>query len=137
MTAILLDTHVFIWHINGDETLSKPLRKTIDTAIQNNELHLSAISLWEISMLGAKKRIIFSMPCLEWLNKAIEFSHTHIMHLTPAIAVESSHLPGAFHEDPADRIIVATARINGLLLLTRDKKILQYSKNKYVSAMKA
>jgi len=137
LSVILLDTHVFIWYVNGNEELRKPTRKIIDTAIQNNTLYLAAISLWEISMLDAKKRIILEMPCLEWLNHAIKEIRLQILPITPAIAIESCHLPGGFHEDPADRLIVATARVEGLALATRDTKILTYSQSKYLAVVKA
>lgn len=137
MSKFLLDTHVFIWHINGDEELAKSTRKLIDIAAQNNTLYMAAISLWEISMLSLKKRIILGMPCLEWINKSLIATRTQVLPLTPAIAVESCHLPGTFHEDPADRLIVSTTRIEGLTVLTRDSKILTYSRSKYVSALKA
>jgi len=98
---------------------------------------ISAISLWEISMLEAKTRILLDIPCLEWMNKAIKLTHCQIFPLTPSIAVESCSLPGNFHEDPADRIITATARVEGLTLFTRDERILEYSSKKYVSTVKA
>ncbi len=69
MNKILLDTHVFIWYVNGDE-LNKRTVKFIDTAVQANCIYLAAISLWEISMLAAKQRIILEMPCLDWINRA-------------------------------------------------------------------
>ncbi len=136
MSLILLDTHVFIWYTNGDKELSKSACKIIDVAYQNNSLYLAAISLWEISMLDVRKRIILEMPCLEWINKALELTHTQVIALTPSIATDSCFLPGKFHEDPADRLIVASARVEGLTLLTRDTKILAYGHSKYVSTMK-
>lgn len=136
MRALLLDTHVFIWHIEGNANISKTIRKMIDVSAQEHSIYLAAISLWEISMLAAKKCIILGMPCLEWINKAIELSRIQIAPLTASISVESCHLPGIFHEDPADRLIVATARVEGLAILTRDQRILEYSKNKQVTTVK-
>ncbi len=137
MNGILLDTHIWIWFINGSEELTKQARKVITSTLQNNEAHLAAISLWEISMLDAKQRIILEMPCLEWISKSIELTHIRISPLTPNIAVESCQLPGAFHDDPADRMIVATARVEGLAILTRDAKIITYGRHKYVSTIRA
>ena len=135
--SILLDTHVWIWHVNGSTELKKSTNTLINQAMQENVLYLSAISVWEFCMLEAKKRIISEIPCLEWINHAIQLLHLRLLPLTPTISVESCNLPGEFHEDPADRMIVATARVENLKLLTRDKKILDYSKKKYVSALSA
>ena|SRR3990167_3734270 len=137
MSGILLDTHVWIWYVNGSEDLNKIVRKKITMALYNNEASLAAISLWEVSMLDKKQRIILGMPCLEWINKFLELTHVRILPITPAIATESCYLPGNIHADPADRMIIATARVEGCTLVTRDKRILIYSKNKYVSTIKA
>lgn len=134
MKAILVDTHAWIWYMLGDPTIKKSVN-IINSAIKNNTLHLAAISLWEIAMLAEKNRIILGMPCIEWINKSITATHLHIVPINPLIAVESSHLPGKFHSDPADRLIVATARTENYTILTRDKNILAYSKQKYVSAL--
>ena len=133
---ILLDTHVFIWYVNGNTEIGKRLKNQIDEAIQSHSIYLASISLWEISMLDMKQRIILEMPCLEWINCAIEETHTQVLPITPTIAVESSNLPGKFHGDPADRLIVATARAEGLVLATRDANILDYGKSKLLSVLK-
>lgn len=136
MSSILLDTHTFIWYIDGSAELTKPIIRQINQSIQNHSLYIAAISMWEITMLESKNRIRLGMSCLEWMNKAIEITHTQIIPLTPTIAYESCHLPGNFHEDPADRLIVATARIESLTIFTRDSRILNYGKEKYVSTTK-
>ncbi len=135
MNEILLDTHTFIWYVNGNE-ISKKARATIDSAIQAHCIYLAAISLWEVSMLEAKQRIVLEMPCLEWMNRAIRELHLQILPITPSIALESCHLPGNFHGDPADRLIVGTARSEGMTLVTRDSNILEFSKAKFLSTIK-
>jgi PIN domain nuclease of toxin-antitoxin system len=137
MTSILVDTHVWLWYINGSKELSKSAQKTIATALHGNQAYIAAISLWEIGMLDKKQRIILEMPALEWINKSIDITRINVAPITPEIAIESSFLPGKFHDDPADRLIVATARIEGLTLITRDKQILAYSKHKYLATSKA
>lgn len=137
MSSILLDTHAWIWYVSGNASLNKTTQKMITTALYNNEAHLAAISLWEICMLDKKQHITLEMPCLEWINKFLELTHVHILPITPAIAKESCDLPGNFHDDPADRMIVATARVAGLTLVTRDTRILAYSCSKYISIIKA
>ncbi|TAK76651.1 MAG: type II toxin-antitoxin system VapC family toxin [Gammaproteobacteria bacterium] len=137
MTGILLDTHAWIWYVSGNNELSKNAKKIITTALHNHQAYLAAISLWEICMLDKKQRIILEMPYLEWINKFLELTRVQILPITPAIAMESCHLPGDFHEDPADRMITATARVAGLTLVTRDTRILAYSCEKHVSTIKA
>lgn len=135
MSSLLLDTHAWIWFANGDENLKKSIRNKIEDAIQQNSIYIAAISLWEIGMLDAKKRIIIGMPSLEWVNKSVELMHLQILPITPSIAIESCMLPGSFHGDPADGLIVATARVEGATLVSRDKNIIEYSKSKYVSVL--
>ncbi len=136
MNEILLDTHVLIWYVNGNE-IKKSTRKIMDSAIETHTIYLAAISLWEMSMLVAKKRIILEMPCLEWINRVIRELHLQIAHITPNIAVESCNLPENFHGDPADRLIVGTARAEGMSLVTRDSVILEFGKTKLLSVIKA
>lgn len=137
MTAFLLDTHIWIAFANGDPTLSKSIRNTINSAAQQGDLYIAAISLWEIAMLVNRKRIILEMPCLEWINRSIDLIKINISPLTPSVAVESCQLPNGFHQDPADRLIVATARTENMTIITRDRQILKYSQRKYVSCLKA
>jgi PIN domain nuclease of toxin-antitoxin system len=137
MNGLLLDTHVWIWYISGNSELSRSLQKTITEALSNHNAYLAAISLWEIAMLDKKQRIILEMPCLEWINRSVELTHVRIAPLTSAIATESCHLPGSLHDDPADRMLAATARVENLTLVTRDARLLAYSKQKFLSAMKA
>lgn len=133
--SILFDTHAWLWIIAGEKQFSTKTLSLIEEARQENLLHLSDISLWEISMLAKKERITLGQPTLAWLKNAIKVSNIHLVHLTPEITVESTSLPGNFHGDPADRLIVATARILNLNLLTKDEKILEYSNEKRVNTM--
>ena len=134
---VLLDTHVWVWLINGDDRLqlSKSLSLINQTARHSN-VRVSIISLWEIGMLEIKGRITLPNDCLAWINSALKAPGIILESITPEIAIFSSRLPGNFHGDPADRIIVTTARILDAILITADKKILEYSKNNYVRTMK-
>jgi PIN domain nuclease of toxin-antitoxin system len=78
-------------------------------------------------MLHAKGRLNFAVPLQEWFDNILAESGILVLPLTPRITVEAYSLPGRFHDDPADRMIVATARNHDCLLLTEDKKILDYS----------
>jgi PIN domain nuclease of toxin-antitoxin system len=133
-SGLLLDTHVWIWLMLGDK-LSLKNQTLIEEHASSGRIFLSSISLWEVSMLAAKNKIHLDRPCNEWIDAALKEPKINVITLTPAIAVESAYLPGEFHGDPADRIIVATARIEILTLLTKDEKILSYSKNKYLNAI--
>lgn len=127
---VLLDTHAWIWLINGDEQLeSSKALPFIEQAAQSSNVVVSAISLWEVSMLESKGRISFSIDCLDWIKRALDAPGISLVPLTPEIAVLSSRLPGEFHGDPADHIIIATALELGASLVTKDRKILRYSES--------
>lgn len=127
MTDLLLDTHIFIWLLTGDSNLKKENLSLIEDCINNGfMLCLSAISIWEIAMLEKKKRIVLSLPVTKWINKALDKSSAKVIDLSVDIVVDSCNLPGAFHSDPADRLIVATSRVCNIPLVTQDSKILDY-----------
>ena len=134
---LVLDTHVFLWLINGDKDLSSKGTEVILKNAEDGSIALSAISLWEISMLYARRRILLNQPCLNWINRSLEAPGIVLCPLTPEIAVESSTLPGIFHGDPADRIIVATARVLSVPLVTKDQRILNYREESYLECIKA
>lgn len=133
---LLLDTHVLIWLMNGDDTLSKESQKVIEQARKNGNIFISAISVWEVGMLEQKQRIILNKPCLEWIKGSLQYG-IRLLALTPEIAIESCQLPRYSAGDPADRIIIATARIESLVLLTCDERILAYGNQKLVLTMNA
>src|SRR3990167_7680450 len=124
MSNLLLDTHVFIWMLNGDSTLPVKVRKTISESLSKGNVYISAISCWEIALLEQKKRIILTEPCLKWINESLLHSGIQILELTPQICVESCTLPDNLHGDPADKIIIASARVTNLRLITKDRTIL-------------
>jgi PIN domain nuclease of toxin-antitoxin system len=98
--------------------------------IQKHEtegLGISAISCWEIAKLVEGGRITLPLPVDVWLAKALSYPGIRLLELSPQVAVESTQLPGVFHRDPADQIIVATARLYACPLVTMDTKIRAYS----------
>jgi len=119
----LLDTHVLIWWLQGDGPLSPEQRRVLEAADPDSPLRVSDISLWEIATLHSLRRIRLSLPLREWLEKAAAPPLVRRHGISPAIAAEVTALPDSFHRDPADRIIVATARIMGATLLTHDRHI--------------
>ena len=122
---ILLDTHTWIWSHSATKLLSDNVKKLIKKT-QTDQRAIASISIWEFAMMVAKGRIKVKIEPKRWLNNAIGNSGLLVIELTPEIAVESCNLPGDFHKDPADQIIVATARTHNLTLLTKDRKILEY-----------
>ncbi len=123
MTA-LLDTHVLIWWLQGDGPLSPAQQGVLEAADGTSPLRVSDISLWEAATLHSLGRIRLTLPLREWLEKAAAPPLVRRHGISPAIAAEVAALPESFHRDPADRILVATARILGATLLTRDRHIL-------------
>ena len=124
MTDLLLDTHVWIWlSLEKNDLLSTESKKAMSSAAPK---WISAISCWELAKLSEKKRIGFSIPLLTWIRRSLNEFNIRIADLSPEIAVESTFLSG-FHRDPADQIIVATARILSMRLVTADRQILNYS----------
>jgi PIN domain nuclease of toxin-antitoxin system len=135
---LLLDTHYWIWLQLGIRTrFPAPLRKAVESHAAHGGLLLSAISVWELGMLEAKGRIRFNSSCAEWVTAALATPGLSLVPLTPEIAVESTRLPGQFHGDPADRIIVATARRMNARLLTRDRKMIAYGRRGNVALYSA
>lgn len=122
---ILLDTHVWWWSLTEPVNLSKNAVETITTTPPDQRA-IASISIWELAMMVEKKRIELNVSVKRWLTAAINDTGLQVIDLSPDIAVESCRLPGNFHKDPADRIIVATARVHNLVLLTKDRKILDY-----------
>ena len=134
---LLLDTHVLIWLINGDAALSREAKQEIDDASVNQETLVSVVCFWEIGMLQVKRRLRLESSVLDWTRDAVNRPGIKVTPLTPEIAVASSFLPGRFHHDPADRMIVATARETGATLVTRDRRILRYGARGHVAVMQA
>lgn len=121
---MVLDTHIWIWWVSQDEKLKPKHLEAINDASQ---LFISAISCWEIAKLVEMNRLTLSLNVLTWLQTALSYPKIQLVALTPEIVVESTCLPGNFHKDPADQLIVATARILGCPILTEDSKILNYA----------
>lgn len=131
---LVLDTHVWIWLMEGLRSdLSDATVTAIEKAGARGELALAAISVWELGMLEARGRITLSRSLDEWVRAALTAPGLRLVDLTPEIAVESTRLPGKPHGDPADRMIIATARILGGTLVTCDDPILAYGGSGHLS----
>ena len=123
MSRPLLDTHAWIWWISGDSRLTLREREALDNLLPSERPVLAEISLWEVAMLVERDRLELDMDLESWLAVASAPATVELARLTPAVAAEVARLPEKFHRDPADRLIVATARVMKLRVLTRDKKI--------------
>jgi len=123
---ILLDTHIWVWWIDDSQQLTDRQRHTIQDNVSSG-LGVSAISCWEVAKLVEYGRLELACAIEEWMGRAVAYPGMQLLELTPRIAIESTKLPGSFHRDPADQIIVATARVYNIPLLTVDSRILQYS----------
>ena len=125
---IVLDTHALIWWASGHkEELSAAALQAIENELEDGgQIFISAISAWELAMLVAKGRVALSMDVAEWLSYVGSIEAVNFVPVDNEIAVKSTELPGDFHKDPADRLIVATARKLAAPLVTADEKIRAY-----------
>jgi len=122
---ILLDTHIWYWWVNEPARLSaKHVQHLKDH--ESTGLGVSVISCWEIAKKVSLKRLKLSKPVSEWIAEALAYPGIQLIGLTPDIAIEANQLPGTFHRDPADQLLVATARTLNISMLTADAKILSY-----------
>jgi len=124
---IVLDTHVLLWWVNGSDLLSSAAENAIrKTLAQGGEIIVSTISAWEISMLIDKGRLVLGMDVESWFDEVTQIDGVRFIPVDNEIAIKSTVLPGEFHKDPADRMIVATARKLAVSLVTADQKITNY-----------
>jgi len=123
---IVLDTHTWIWWVSNPEQISREAREEIHQAVEREEVFISSISTWEVALLVRKGRLELTMPVEDWIAKSEELPFVQFVPLNNRIALRSNQLPGEIHDDPADRIIIATALTLGALLVSKDTKIRDY-----------
>jgi PIN domain nuclease of toxin-antitoxin system len=119
----ILDTHILLWWFSAIPRLSSRQEEILQGASEDEPLWVSDITLWEIATLSSLGRIRLHLPLREWLEQATAPPLVQRLPITPAVAAEVAALPDSFHRDPADRIIVASARVLGATLLTQDGRI--------------
>ena len=122
----MLDTHTWIWWHMNPKKLSQKVKRIVGNTNRYDELLLSAISPWEFNKLIEKKKIGISCDPENWINSALDMPKFRLVPLSPVLAYRSTVLPQPFHNDPADQIIVATAREENATILTKDERILTY-----------
>ncbi len=120
---LLLDTHFWIWWLTPRSPLKPAERNALDAAAEAGSVYLAAISLWEAQLLHSKERLQLPLPFSEWLTRATESRVLTVLPLDRDVVIAVDSLPAQFHGDPADRLIVATARTHGMPLATRDRAI--------------
>ena len=132
---LLLDTCAMIW-MAQEERMEPAALAAIDRAFaEERSVGVSAISAWELGLLGRWKKLPAAVSPYSLFDRFADSDGIEVESLTPSILIDSSFLPGDFHNDPADRIIVATARARELTIITRDRAILEYAKRGYVLAL--
>jgi PIN domain nuclease of toxin-antitoxin system len=135
--SLLLDTHVWIWFMLANAELAIGERNVINRAAASGRLRIAAISVWEAALLTSRGRVALGRPLAQWITEAVSAPGLSIEPLLPQVAVEACSLPESFHRDPADRLIVATARVSNSALMTRDRRILDYAARGHLTAVAA
>ncbi|MEX2571602.1 MAG: type II toxin-antitoxin system VapC family toxin [Gemmatimonadota bacterium] len=135
---LVLDTHVWVWIVTGErEALSDNAIGEIEEASHRGNLLIPAICIWELAILDARGRLTLTRPIVDWVRLALRARGVRLLDLTPEIAIASTRLPGPPHGDPADRMIIASARSVGARLATRDRRILDYAAQGHVAVLNA
>jgi PIN domain nuclease of toxin-antitoxin system len=137
VSLVLLDTHAWVWLLNGDPKLNPKAVKAIERSLSEEAVLLSAISPWEVAMLVSKGRLTLDRDVGEWVGTAVSIPGIRLEPISPEIAVASTRLPGNIHPDPADRLIAATVRHLGALLITDDQLLLDYGTAGHLKTLKA
>jgi PIN domain nuclease of toxin-antitoxin system len=136
MSALLLDTHIWLWYAEGNASRLAPASvRKIDEARAKDGLAVLAISVWELGILHGRGKVQLSAPLRKWVSGALGPSGISLMPLDDEVAAESTLLPGEPHGDPADRFLIAAARVKDAILGTRDTEILDYGRAGHVRVL--
>ena len=138
--AVLLDTCALIWLVNG-ERLDDVAKKAILEAGAGDGVYVSPASAWEIGLLGQPRptrpaALRFLPDAKTWFERAMAGPGIRSAALTNEIALQASHLPGDLHNDPADRLLIATAAYLGLPIVTRDRQIIAYGGQGFIDVIR-
>ena len=132
--GVLLDTHTALW-LDAGAPLAEAARHAIEEATAQGAVYVSTISAWEIGLLAARRRLVLDRHPALWFSRFVAGPGVRVVPLSAEAAIASSFLPGTFHPDPADRILVATARVLDVPIVTRDHRILEYARTGSVAAI--
>ena len=126
---LLLDTHVWIWHLEGDTSrLAAETTALLDRCAARSRLFVSDISYWEVAVKAAKDKIRFAVDASVWLQRAERAPGLRFLPLTRPVLMQSTRLAGASHNDPADRMLMAVAQLDAIPLVTTDRLIVEYAR---------
>jgi PIN domain nuclease of toxin-antitoxin system len=130
--VILLDTHAWIWFVNDPRQLSKRARDAISEATTRRSIYISSISVWEVVLLVASGRLELTIDVQDWIAKSEALPFFTFVPVDNATFIRSVLLPGPLHADPADRVIIATAIMKGIPVVTKDERIRKYARVKSI-----
>ena len=134
---LLLDTHVWFRYQLFPHALRPTAEVAIDQASERDAVLVSVISVWELAMLERAGKIELQGGVERWTTEALSKPGISLLPFSPEIAIESVHLSEPMHKDPADRILVASARVEGLTLVTSDKAVLNFAKSTKLPHLRA
>jgi PIN domain nuclease of toxin-antitoxin system len=123
---IVLDTHVWVWWLSECQSLPPKVQKILTEAKAKQAIFISSISVWEVAQLASRGRLKLTMDYADWIAQTESLSFINFVPVSNHIALRSVQLPPPLHQDPADRVIMATALILGMPLITKDEKISRY-----------
>lgn len=136
-TGLLLDTHIWVDFINGDPGLKRATAEAIEEARHSDAVYISVISVWEIAFLARKGKLTFPFGPLPWVEQAMRLPGMRMVPLSPEVAIRSVDLPVDLNKDPSDRFLVATAELEHLRFVTRDKDVIRFAKKFKIPVLNA
>jgi PIN domain nuclease of toxin-antitoxin system len=134
---LLLDTHIWLRYqgISGD--VNKSALPILHRAAAEGALYVSVISVWETAMLVKRARLSLNTSVHRWAEEALSKPGISLLPFSPEIAIESVNLPAPIHKDPADRILIASARVERMTLVTRDVEVLEFATRTKLAHLRA
>ncbi|MEO7367534.1 MAG: type II toxin-antitoxin system VapC family toxin [Gemmatimonadaceae bacterium] len=127
---LLLDTHIWIWYLDGaSQQLGLPVTSLIERSGTASRLLVSDISYWEVGVKAAKEKLTLSVDAGVWLSRASAAPGIRFLPIDRDVLLLSNRLAGTAHNDPADRMLIATAQLNNVPLVTADKLVIEYAKS--------